>query len=288
MCQPLWSAVPSLALAADLLTRAERGETVAMDQTIDQHARRDHADWVRSWDEQQQHYMANREERFDVILDVVAAVTGNGPRAVLDLCCGPGSLAARVLSRFPDASVVALDNDPVLMLLGRRAYGDHGGRLTWIEADLRRRSWTEAVATHAPFDAVVSTTALHWLGSEPLQRVYAGAAGLLAPRGVIANGDHFFEPEHPRLSAVQASLRQSFDGDDDVWRGWWEDLASAAAGDEELAAAFDERARRDAEHPDSTVSPPLADHLDALRVAGFGDAGTVWQFGDDRVLVAMR
>jgi len=69
---------------------------------------------------------------------------------------------------------------------------------------------------------------------------------------------------------------------------WWADLASAAADDDELTAAFDERSRRDAEHPDSTEAPPLADHLDALRDAGLGDAGTVWQFGDDRVLVAMR
>jgi trans-aconitate methyltransferase len=259
-----------------------------MNEAIDQHAVGDNADWVRRWDEQQQHYMANREERFDVILDIVAEVTGAEPRTVLDLCCGPGSLSARVLARFPGAFVVALDNDPVLMLLGRRAYGSHGGRLTWIEADLRQPHWTEAVATRAPFDAVVSTTALHWLGTEALRQTYAGAAGLLAPGGLIVNGDHFFEPEHPRLSAVQAALRQSVDGDHDVWRVWWEDLASAAADDDELAAAFDERSRRDAEHPDSTGAPPLADHLDALRGAGLDDAGTVWQFGDDRVLVAMR
>ena len=131
-----------------------------------------------------------------MILDVVAEVAGAEPHTVLDLCCGPGSLAARVLRRFPGASVVALDNDPVLMLLGRRAYGSQGGRLTWIEADLRQPRWTEAVATQAPFDAVVSTTALHWLGTESLRQTYAGAAGLLAPGGVIVNGDHFFEPEH--------------------------------------------------------------------------------------------
>jgi SAM-dependent methyltransferase len=260
-----------------------------MDQTIDQPTAPDSAEWVRKWDDQQQHYMANREERFDVILDVVAEVTGDEPRAVLDLCCGPGSLAARVLARFPSAAVVALDNDPVLMLLGRRAYGSHGGRLTWIEADLRQPDWPDSVAIDAPFDAVVSTTALHWLGAEPLRRAYAGAAGLLAPGGVIVNGDHFFEPERPRVGAVQAALRRSVGrDDDDVWRLWWDDLASAAADDEELAAAFDRRSRRDAEHPDSTVTPPLADHLDALRSAGLGDAGTVWQYGDDRVLVAMR
>jgi SAM-dependent methyltransferase len=259
-----------------------------MDQLIDRRAERDGAEWVRRWDQQQQHYMGNREERFGVILDVVDEVAGSRPTAVLDLCCGPGSLAVRVLSRFPETAVVALDNDPVLTLLGRRAYGDQGGLLTWVEADLRQTGWTDAVADRAPFDAVVSTTALHWLDAEPLRSAYAGAAALLRPDGVVVNGDHFFEPEHPRLSAVQARLRRSADGDDDVWRAWWADLSAAAADDHELAAAFADRARRDAEHPDSTVAPPMAEHVEALRRAGFDDVGTVWQYGDDRVLVAMR
>jgi SAM-dependent methyltransferase len=242
---------------------------------------------MRSWDEQQQAYMANREERFAVILDVVADVTRSAPRRVLDLCCGPGSLAVRVLERFDDVSVVALDNDPVLMLLGRSAHGDHGGRLTWVEADLRQRTWTDAVVAEPRFDAVVSTTALHWLEPDPLRAAYAGAASLLRPGGVVVNGDHFFEPEYPRLSSLQRALRR-VGNDDEVWQKWWHALESAAADDAELAAAFAERSRRNAGHPDATVTPPLADHVDALRRAGLTDVGTVWQYGDDRVLVALR
>jgi SAM-dependent methyltransferase len=247
----------------------------------------DAADWVRSWDEQQQAYMANREERFEVILDVVAEVTDSAPGRVLDLCCGPGSLAARVIERFPGVSVVALDNDPVLMLLGRRAYADQGGRLSWVEADLRQPAWIAEVDSDPPFDAVVSTTALHWLEPAPLGAAYAGAAALLRADGVVVNGDHFFEPEQPRLSAIQAALRK--DGDDDeLWQKWWHALAAAAEDDGELATAFAARAGRNAEHPDAVVSPPFVDHVAALRRAGFGDVGTVWQHGDDRVLVALR
>ena len=233
--------------------------------------------------------MANREQRFAVILDVVGTVAGGEPHRVLDLGCGPGSLAARVLERFPGVSVVALDNDPVLMLLGRRAYGDHGGRLSWVQADLRSPEWTGAVSAFGRFDAVVSTTALHWLERDVLRAAYAGAVAVLEPHGVLVNGDHFFEPEHPRLSALQASLRQVADDDDrEAWIPWWEALESAIGDDEELAAAFIERGRRNAGHPEATVTPPLQEHLAALDDAGFTDAGTVWQFGDDRVLVAMR
>ena len=78
--------------------------------------------------------------------------------------------------------MVALDNDPVLMLLGRRAYGDRAGRLTWVQADLRSPGWTDVVSPLGPFDAVVSTTALHWLERDTLGAAYAGAASLLVPR----------------------------------------------------------------------------------------------------------
>jgi trans-aconitate methyltransferase len=232
--------------------------------------------------------MANREERFAVILDVVGEVVGDGPHRILDLGCGPGSLAVRVLDRFAAAEVVALDNDPVLMLLGRRAYGDRGGRLSWVQADLRSLAWTEVASPFGPFDAVVSTTALHWLGADSLRAVYAGAASMLRPGGVIVNGDHFFEPEQPRLSALQTALRRVADEQREAWQPWWDALQSAAGADDELAAAFAERARRSAEHPEATVTPPLHEHVSALRDAGFADVGTVWQYGDDRVLVALH
>jgi hypothetical protein len=105
---------------------------------------------------------------------------------------------------------------------------------------------------------------------------------------VVANGDHFFEPEQPRLSAVQAALRRVAEDEREAWEPWWDALESAAATDAELAGAFAERARRNAGHPEATVTPPLQEHIAALRAAGFGDVGTVWQYGDDRVLVALR
>lgn len=262
----------------------------------------DGAEWLRRWDEQQSGYLADREERFGVILDVVADVTGTDRPTVLDLCCGPGSLAVRLLARFPAATVVGLDNDPVLLLLGRRANGTVDGRLTWVEADLRQPAWTESVGDLGPFDAVVSTTALHWLDRPALGTAYAGAAALLAPGGVLVNGDHLYEPERPRLSALQMALRGDADdgradGHDadgladkghEEWEPWWEALRQAADGDPELAAAFAQRSARDAEHPDTTEAPPLREHLAALSDAGLTDAGIVWQRGDDRVLVAMR
>src|SRR5690348_7671456 len=79
--------------------------------------------WINRWDAQQQLYMPDREERFTALIDAVEAGTGRDDPLVLDLGCGPGSLAVRLLHRIPGARVIAIDSDPLLLTLGRAAYG---------------------------------------------------------------------------------------------------------------------------------------------------------------------
>jgi trans-aconitate methyltransferase len=64
----------------------------------------------------------------------------------IDLACGPGSLSQRLLQRFPQARVIAVDVDPVLLALGRGALGTVGGRLRWVDADLASPDWAQALA----------------------------------------------------------------------------------------------------------------------------------------------
>ena len=62
------------------------------------------AEWMDRWDAQQEGYMADREERFAVLADIVAAAVADVPNPlVVDLGCGPGSLAARLAARLPGA-----------------------------------------------------------------------------------------------------------------------------------------------------------------------------------------
>src|ERR687888_1497742 len=74
--------------------------------------------WLQRWDAQQETYMPDREERFEVLVDLVELVAGPGGR-VIDLACGPASLGARILDRLPAATVVGVDADPVLLALAR-------------------------------------------------------------------------------------------------------------------------------------------------------------------------
>ncbi len=80
------------------------------------------AAWIERWDAQQQAYLPDREERFIALIDAVQECAGRPDPLVLDLGCGPGSLAVRLLGRLPEAEVVAIDADPLLLALGEAAW----------------------------------------------------------------------------------------------------------------------------------------------------------------------
>jgi trans-aconitate methyltransferase len=119
-------------------------------------------DWIERWDRQQEIYLPDREDRFTALIDAVEASAGRTDQLVLDLGCGPGSLAVRLLARLPEATVVAIDGDPVTLALGRAAYADLPG-LRFLSLDLRAAGWPSRLGLEpgAQADAVVSTTALH-------------------------------------------------------------------------------------------------------------------------------
>jgi hypothetical protein len=73
----------------------------------------DWSSWAHRWDAQQQRSIPRREERFQLMLELVADLVGPAPGRILDLACGTGSISARALRRFPWAQLVALDVDPL-------------------------------------------------------------------------------------------------------------------------------------------------------------------------------
>ncbi|QIQ05883.1 class I SAM-dependent methyltransferase [Streptomyces liangshanensis] len=244
-------------------------------------------DLLARWDDQQAAYIAHRDQRFTSMLDVLRLHLPEEFSA-LDLACGPGSLADRLLGAFPRATVTAVDYDPLLLHLAGEVLAEHGGRATTLEADLLRPDWTSALGGRA-FDAVVTSTALHWLSPGDLLRVYTDLAGLLPPGGLLLNADHLrFGEDAPTLRAVSARhdaecQAAAFGQGADTWDAWFT-RAAARPGAAPLAA---ERERRFADRPPQPLAP-LHFHLSALRTAGFTEVGTVWQYLDDYVVLARR
>ena len=257
---------------------------------VDAQQQIDWLDWLRRWDAQQEGYIPEREARFTAMFDALAELLPT-PFVALDLACGPGSISQRLLARFPDARAIAVDLDPVMLAIGRGALGTVDGRLRWIEADLASPDWLETLG-ETQIDAVLSSTALHWLEPEPLGRLYHDLAHLLRPGGLFLNGDNMaFSAALPTLARLSQRLL------DEQWadaafaaRGietaeqWWDALTLEPA----VAPLLTQRAERFAgkKRPDS--SPGFDAQEAALRDAGFREVGTIWQVLSSRVVLAVH
>jgi SAM-dependent methyltransferase len=247
--------------------------------------------WIDRWDAQQQSFLPDREERFTALIDAVQECAGRPDPLVLDLGCGPGSLATRLLQRMPAATVVAVDADPLLLALGKAARngqaGEGRGRLRFADRDLRVPGWTAGLGLDRQADAAVSTTALHWLPPDALTAMYAEVATVLRAGGLMLNGDHLTEDKAsaPALARLGRALNEREErrraAAGETWEDWWE----AVTADPAFATEAAERARRThgGEHHGSP-SGRLSVHVEALRAAGFAEVGTIWQRGDNRLL----
>jgi SAM-dependent methyltransferase len=249
----------------------------------------DWVDWLQRWDVQQTAYLPDREARFTAMLDVLTILLP-GEFVALDLACGPGAISQRLLSRFPKARCVALDLDPVLLAMGHAVLGNMGDRLRWVEADLMTPEWVNRLG-EAQLDAVLTTTALHWLAPEYLTRVYRELGELVRPGGVFLNGDNLkFGPHLPSFQKVAQTMKEqarleSFErsGKED-WEAWWKALQVEPS----LKALFAERERRFAWKATGWHAPIFDLHIAALRDGGFREVGVIWQSGENRVLMAVR
>lgn len=264
----------------------------------------DYSQWLSRWETQQSSYIPLREERFTAMLDILERTVG--PKfTVIDLMCGPGAISRRILERFQDAKVLAIDLDPVLLAIGRESAGAGGGRLTWLEGNLKASDWP-CLLPVSQVDAVVSTTAIHWLFAGEIVELYRTLAGLIRPGGVFLNGDQMkFTTGDPTIQQLSLGYREDFRAaaqarGAESWEQWWLALRKESG----LTELFAERDRRFAWRTDereraigstaAETSPRVNTHttypvhVAALQDAGFSEVGTIWQHFDNRVLMAVR
>lgn len=244
--------------------------------------------WLQRWDRQQESFNPDRERRFEAMFDVLDAWLPNRFTAV-DLGCGPGSLTARLLRRFPKARVVAVDYDPVVLRLGREALSSLRRRITWVDAKVGAEGWSKRLPLRR-VDAVVSTTALHWLQPAALRRCYRDLGRLIRRGGVVLNGDILpwdsGRPVLRRLADKVLSTRfagKSLQSEWEPWRAWWNAIEKVPA----LRGEFEERRARSSGHPPEGPTS-LSVHASALRRAGFREVEVVWQDFENRILLGIR
>jgi SAM-dependent methyltransferase len=120
---------------------------------------------------------------------------------VVELGIGPGYMARFILERASGQRTITyegIDFSTAMFDIARETLGDLMPQVTLTTADLLDPSWA-ALLTHIP-GAIISTWALHDLGSEQaIGSVYEAAYRTLPKGGVLLNGD-FIKPDGTRLA----------------------------------------------------------------------------------------
>ncbi len=146
-----------------------------------------------------------RELGYEALLDHVPPQVSR----VLDLGCGDGEVAARVLAARPDAEAVAVDFSPEMLRRVRERF-DGQPRVTIVE-----HNFDQALpADWGTFDLVVSAFAIHHVVDARKQALYAEVHERLRPGGAFLNLEHVDSPTPELHAAFLAEIGVEPEDDD--------------------------------------------------------------------------
>jgi tRNA (cmo5U34)-methyltransferase len=179
----------------------------------------------------------------------------------VELCCGDGRLAERLLDALPEVEVRCFDGSPAMLSAAVRRLARFGDRWRGAEFDLRT---FDGAGLDRPVRAVVSSLAVHHLDGAGKAELYRRAFGLLDPGGALLVADLVL-PASPAATALAADL--------------WDETTRAQAETQAGGAweRFVELRWNFFRHPDDVDQPSsLRDHLRWLEAAGFDGVDVFW------------
>ncbi len=148
--------------------------------------------YVLNWAKGQDSKEAHRQTAFHILASAIPYDKGQ-PIKILDLGAGYGALTRFLLERFPNATAVCQDGSEEMAKLGRERMKDFSGRFDYVICDFSRHGWSKLVG--GPFEAVVSSIAIHNVGSPRIIRgIYEDAYTLVQPGGCFLNFDRHEPP----------------------------------------------------------------------------------------------
>jgi ubiquinone/menaquinone biosynthesis C-methylase UbiE len=189
----------------------------------------------------------------------------------LDIGAGDGAMSQLLLSVEPAATAVLVDySEPMLARAQERLGGDHSH---WqaVRGDLREPAWRQHLPA-GPYDAAISSYAIHHLPSQRKRMLFAELFDLLAPGAMFVNLD---------VVTVAGPLQGLFDE---------QMVANAIAAEHQHSGArSDEQVERelladgDDDQPDS-----LDEQLQWLRHAGFAEVETHFKWAEAVIYGGIR
>jgi len=143
-------------------------------------------------------YLKFEDERTRPARDLLQAVPASEVKCAADLGCGPGNSTELIVARFPEASILGVDNVADMIRAAKERLPGVRFELSAIE------DWSEP----GPWDLIFANASLQWVGGH--EALLSKLCGLLASGGSLAiqMPDNLAEPSHASMRV--AAEKQPF------------------------------------------------------------------------------
>lgn len=211
-----------------------------------------------------QHYDRQRRQLipcFDEFYHTAAAwvkIDKTAPR-ILDLGAGTGLFSSFVRHKYPEASLTLVDLSDEMLMQARHRFADDP-KVHYIAADITTYRFDE------PFDAVISSLAIHHLSHPAKCTLFASIHELLSNEGLFVNADQ------------AAGSSPYFDN---LYKEQWENAIRQSGLSESVIESAIERRKLD-------VNATVAEQLQWLRQAGFNHTDNVYKYNEFCIFFAQK
>jgi tRNA (cmo5U34)-methyltransferase len=183
------------------------------------------------------------------------------PVRIIDLGCGTGMVAAKILELFPSARVTCLDLAENMIACARVRLAPYP-KVKYIVADFRDFEFTDR------YDAVLSSLALHHLAADAAKRdFYRRIYENLNPGGVFYNAD---------VVLASSDFLQT------VYMDEWRRFMSQSISKEEIESKWIPK------YQEEDRPAKLIDQLAWLTEIGFDDVDAIWKYFNFAVYGGVR
>jgi len=227
-------------------------------------------DFAREWAQRNTEENAERKPALDLLLTVIRdyLAAAQVPRRVLDVGCGHGVVAARVLAEIPETTLVGVDGSEALLEMARERLAPRRDRFTLARADFE--TLLPADLPGGPFGVAFAVQAIHNSSDEGKKRTLAGVRSVLAPGGLFL-----------LLDRIQLATPALFG----VYRSVWDMLGPTYYGQQNEGRTLEEHERLRVARGDKPGS--LEQNLLWLREAGFTQVAAVHVIGVRALIAAI-
>ncbi|MCC2111591.1 MAG: class I SAM-dependent methyltransferase [Hyphomicrobiales bacterium] len=187
---------------------------------------------------------------YGMVVDLVRMQTPNA-RSILDLGAGTGLLSAVVASAFPQAAITLADISPAQLDIARARFAEMNRAVEILAGDFC------ALPLGGPYDAVISSLAIHHIEDAEKTDLFEKVFDALAPGGVFINAEQVAGPN---------------DGVTAAYNDYWKAKSRLAGATDDDFAEAEIRMEHD-------CCATLDDQLGWLKSIGFVDVDCWYKSG---------